>query len=118
MKKSPAILSIGAGYKLKNPPREGAAGEYALLEDIIRNHSSDFPDVCASLKLKLCDITIGECQNKFAIRDDFGKARGLHGESLLKLIINNPSLPPIAYHTTNGMSRIIFRIYKESEVNA
>nr|DAZ27663.1 MAG TPA: hypothetical protein [Caudoviricetes sp.] len=36
---------------------------------------------------------------------------------MLKLIINNPSLP-IAYHTTNEMSRIIFRIYKESEVNA
>ena len=82
MKKSPAILSIVAGYKLKKPPRKGAAGEYALLEDIIRNHSSDFPDVCASLKLKRCDITIGECQNKFAIRDDFGKAWGLHGEKL------------------------------------
>lgn len=82
MKKSPAILSIVAGYKLKKPPREGAAGEYALLEDIIRNHSSDFPDVCGSLKLELCDITIGECQNKFAIRDDFGKAWGLHGEKL------------------------------------
>nr|DAH49275.1 MAG TPA: hypothetical protein [Caudoviricetes sp.]DAZ35115.1 MAG TPA: hypothetical protein [Caudoviricetes sp.] len=35
---------------------------------------------------------------------------------MLKLIINNPSLP-ISYHAINGMSRIIFRIYKESEVN-
>ena len=48
-----------------------------LFEDVSRDHTTDLSDVGISLELEFCGETVGERQDKLAIRDKLCKSGGL-----------------------------------------